>query len=799
MRTNKASSGIRSISVLLTVSLLLSLLFTTSCAKKFSEITYNGEQSYSFEKEMWLDTLSLLRALNAITGVPDATVNVNIADAFNSESGYTFLWNEGPDVYVSSVDYDGNAIGSIGVSKGLSGDPVKVFTTSDGSFLVIFVEKNSSDLTYKYSYVRVDETGKVVQEQTALPISEQFQAISWDMDSKNNLYILGDNDKLKVQSILFLSSSLAFRYEMNLPEGMYPTSLAVTSQDGLYVSLFRDSNQVELVKVNKDSGKIDQNLVLKGLTGTEIQLYGVRSGVSGGLVIDTGDKLVTFDPSSNRLAIYLSYVMEGISRVAGVPLLFASGNTILLPGSLENEAESSPAGSTAGLIRLVGTKPSGDRTTLTVGVMTAEDSGMLAQNVYLFNNSQTKYRIEVKAYIDTTGITDTESWQNALNEGQKRMKADLLGADTPDLICLDQKDVGNYVEQGMLVDLNTLISGDPSFDESDYLTNIWEAQENDGHRYTISPFFSINAIFGSEKVLGDISGWTVEEFEAVLMREKGWQHVFYDDDRQTMFGRLYPAIADSYIDLNSDSGAAEFHPEELLKYFSLIEKYSNELQDADHSVMEQTKSGTTLFLDVRINTFENYPNLMEYYSGKVTGIGYPGAEAEGPLISSTDYYGISQNSSQRDGAWMFLKFLLSDAVQGISNPFITQGMPIQVQAFDNMIEWGSVNYENGTGQTLGFQTKAEVDAVLQEINAVLGAGCLVTDVQMSDERTEITPEVIQDFKDLIGKATRYENVDQEMYEMIREESEYYFSGSKTKEEVEALIENRVKVYLEEKG
>ena len=431
--------------------------------------------------------------------------------------------------------------------------------------------------------------------------------------------------------------------------------------------------------------------------------------------------------------------------------------------------------------------------------MTADDTGMLAQNVYLFNNSQTKYRIEVKAYIDTTGITDTESWQNALNEGQKRMKADLLGADTPDLICLDQKDVGNYVEQGMLVDLNTLISGDPSFDESDYLTNIWEAQENDGHRYTISPFFSINAIFGSEKVLGDISGWTVEEFEAVLMREKGWQHVFYDDDRQTMFGRLYPAIADSYIDLNSDSGAAEFHPEELLKYFSLIEKYSNELQDADHSVMEQTKSGTTLFLDASIDTFENYPNLMEYYSGKVTGIGYPGAEAEGPLISSTDYYGISQNSSQRDGAWMFLKFLLSDAVQGISNPFITQGMPIQVQAFDNMIEWGSVNYENGTGQTLGFQTKAEVDAVLQEINAVLGAGCLVTDVQMSDERTEITPEVIQDFKDLIGKATRYENVDQEMYEMIREESEYYFSGSKTKEEVEALIENRVKVYLEEKG
>ncbi len=798
MRTNKVSSGIRSISVLLTVSLLLSLFITTSCAKKTSEIVYNEEQDYRFEKEMWLDTPSLLQALNAITDTPNVTVNVNIADAFNSESGYTFLWNEGPDVYVSSVDYDGNAIGSIGVSKGLSGDPVKVFTASDGSLLVIFMERNSKDLTYKYSYVRVDETGKVVEEQTALPIPEQFQAISWDMDSGNNLYILGDENKLGVHSIVSLSGSLAFRYETNLTEGTFPTSLAVTGQDELYVSMFRDSNQVELVKVNKDSGKIAQNLVLKGLTGTEVQLYGVCSGVSDGLVIDTGDKLVTFDPSSSRLAIYLSYSLEEVTKAQGIPVLFASGNTILLPGSLENAVQANPDIS-VGLIRLVGSKSSGDQTVLTIGVMTADDTGMLAQNVYLFNNSQTKYRIEVKAYIDTTGITDTESWQNALNEGQKRMKADLLGADTPDLICLDQKDVGNYVEQGMLVDLNTLISGDPSFDESDYLTNIWEAQENDGHRYTISPFFSINAIFGSEKVLGDISGWTVEEFEAVLMREKDWQHVFYDDDRQTMFGRLYPAIADSYIDLNSDSGAAEFHSEELLKYFSLIEKYSNELQDADHSVMEQTKSGTTLFLDVRINTFENYPNLMEYYSGKVTGIGYPGAEAEGPLISSTDYYGISQNSSQRDGAWMFLKFLLSDAVQGISDPFITQGMPIQVQAFDNMIEWGSVNYENGTGQTLGFQTKAAVDAALQEINAALGAGCLVTDVQMSDERTEITPEVIQDFKDLIGKATRYENVDREMYEMIREESEYYFSGSKTKEEVEALIENRVKVYLEEKG
>ena len=212
MRTNKASSGIRSISVLLTVSLLLSLLFTTSCAKKSSEITYNGEQSYSFEKEMWLDTPSFLRALNAITGDPDATVNINITDAFNSGSGYTFLWNEGSDVYVSSIDYDGNAIGSSCVSKGFSGDPVKAFACSDGSLLVIFMERNSKDLTYKYSYVRVDETGKVVQEQTALPISEQFQAISWDMDSKNNLYILGDNDKLKFR--VFFPCRVRLHFDM---------------------------------------------------------------------------------------------------------------------------------------------------------------------------------------------------------------------------------------------------------------------------------------------------------------------------------------------------------------------------------------------------------------------------------------------------------------------------------------------------------------------------------------------------------------------------------------------------------
>ena len=81
--------------------------------------------------------------------------------------------------------------------------------------------------------------------------------------------------------------------------------------------------------------------------------------MSDGLVIDTGDKLVTFDPSSSRLAIYLSYSLEEVTKAQGIPLLFASGNTILLPGHLlvrENEAEGSPAGSTVGLIRLVGTK-----------------------------------------------------------------------------------------------------------------------------------------------------------------------------------------------------------------------------------------------------------------------------------------------------------------------------------------------------------------------------------------------------------------------------------------------------------
>lgn len=796
MNRNRTSSEICLICVLLTLSILSGLVFTTSCADKSSGIVYNGQQTFTFEKGMWLDNLSLFRAMYGKDWDNEKSYVINIDDESDNGNGYIFLWNAGPEVHITSLDYEGNAVNSINVSSDLPGDPMKVFTSSEGSMLVLYAEKNKSDLSYKYSCLQVDKDGTVLKDPTVLALPEHFQAISWDIDSGNNLYALGDDTERGVQSLISLSDSLAFRYEMKLNKGIHPSSLAITAKDDLYLSLFDDNSQIELARVNKDSGKIDRNLAVQGLAGTDIHLYGVNSGVAGGLVMDTGDKLVTFDPTSRNLSVYLSYAMEGITRMPKLPLLFGSGNTILLMGSLENtELEIR-----SGILRITGTKYTGDRTVLTIGVLSTDETGMLLQNVYLFNNSQVKYRIDVKNYVDTSAITDAESYQNARKEGHNRMNADLMSsADTPDLLCLNQEDAGEYAKKGMLLDLDTLITGESSFDETDYLPNIWAAQESDGRRYTIEPFFSVSAIFGSKKVLGDISGWTVDEFKEVLAREKGWKHVFYDDDRRTMLSRLYPAIESSYISRNTDSGDVEFHPEELFKYFSLIEEYSNELQDADLSVMEQTSSGSTLFLNATISTFEEYPYLMEFYNWRITGAGYPGAETDGPLISSDDFYGISQNSSHRDGAWIFLRFLLSDMVQGISDPNVTQGMPIQVQAFSKMFEWGSARYENGTSVTLGFTTKSDMDAAIQEINAVMAAGCLVTDAGETGERTNISPTVAKDFRDLVGKATRYENTNRAIYDIIREEAEYYFAGSKTKEEVEALIENRIRVYLEEKG
>ncbi|MCL2255000.1 MAG: hypothetical protein FWC09_11215, partial [Lachnospiraceae bacterium] len=78
----------------------------------------------------------------------------------------------------------------------------------------------------------------------------------------------------------------------------------------------------------------------------------------------------------------------------------------------------------------------------------------------------------------------------------------------------------------------------------------------------------------------------------------------------------------------------------------------------------------------------------------------------------------------------------------------------------------------------------------------IGGGFIDNDY-ISIERHGATDEEIKQFLDLLDTANEIRIYDMQIDSIIKEESEYYFNGNKSVDEVVNIIENRVGVYVKE--
>ena len=63
----------------------------------------------------------------------------------------------------------------------------------------------------------------------------------------------------------------------------------------------------------------------------------------------------------------------------------------------------------------------------------------------------------------------------------------------------------------------------------------------------------------------------------------------------------------------------------------------------------------------------------------------------------------------------------------------------------------------------------------------------------------MTEEEADEFRDLVDNAELFYRYNDTVKDIVTEEAQYYFSGARSAEETAAVIQNRVKLYLEEKN
>ncbi len=133
---------------------------------------------------------------------------------------------------------------------------------------------------------------------------------------------------------------------------------------------------------------------------------------------------------------------------------------------------------------------------------------------------------------------------------------------------------------------------------------------------------------------------------------------------------------------------------------------------------------------------------------------------------------INADSAQKEGAWEFLRFLLSNEAQARWDFVDSSIYPISKVTFHAMIE-----QEQTEGRVITDPSSGKV---------IRRKGLY----DLTDSRAEELEEILEGARFLPVKTTP-------ILEIIREEAQDYFDDIKSIEEITAVIDNRVQLYLDE--
>ncbi|MDE6128247.1 MAG: extracellular solute-binding protein [Lachnospiraceae bacterium] len=147
-------------------------------------------------------------------------------------------------------------------------------------------------------------------------------------------------------------------------------------------------------------------------------------------------------------------------------------------------------------------------------------------------------------------------------------------------------------------------------------------------------------------------------------------------------------------------------------------------------------------------------------------VGYPSEEGMVNWLQMSSV-AINANSAHKEGAWQFIRFLLDEENQAL----VTQGfaLPVNEGPLKESVEEYLYDYYHNTYTSDGRHIIREP-----------------------------LPEGIEEkFWEGIANARSTSYRTEQILAIIEEEAELYFTGDKTVEEISAVIENRVKLYLAE--
>lgn len=370
--------------------------------------------------------------------------------------------------------------------------------------------------------------------------------------------------------------------------------------------------------------------------------------------------------------------------------------------------------------------------------------------------------------VDAFGASGVGLWRCRMSEeplpARKKLSLELLGGAVGDISgCVarfNAQSAEYYVEttdltaaftviDDRLLDLYALI--DAEFSREDFVA--LRAFESGGALYSVAPCFDVSTYVGLERLVGEGTGWTFEDYSALAASLSPGQKLF-----ELMSPEIFLKNSlNSFLPTVMDYSAAECSFTDG-RFEALLE------QAASAKTAEQTDvaglvgrftSGETVLMDSVLRGVYDLAAFENTAGGSVTAIGWPtqGGECGSELLASSDIAICATGDTE--GAWAFLKFCLSDAQ--LQEQLAATSFPISRAALEARLAECQARQEDAMSAAQAEKLRALLDALVYKSAA-----------------------------------------DYSVTGIVLEEAGAYFAGERSAAETAELVQDRISTYLSER-
>ncbi len=390
------------------------------------------------------------------------------------------------------------------------------------------------------------------------------------------------------------------------------------------------------------------------------------------------------------------------------------------------------------------------------------NNGWIRERVEAFNRSSDSYHIvlqEPGTEVDWNDFATQTSIQITTGKGPDI----LFGAVLDDYI-------QGMIDKGGFEDLRGYME-ESGIKEEDYFPVAFDCWQDGDRIYGINasmnPYrYSIDASVLGENTEPDIDALV----DALLAREEKGMYMRFYGSREIL--RMFLEGSETFWGMiDWEQGTCDFSGELFAKMLETAKRYAYD-ENLDYPILaEQTSCDSLVSFDA--------PSVQRGEGTMTIGVMFDDGcrPAQSPIYG---VLGINANSSRKQGAWEFICFLLEEESQrAIGDSF---SAPVLKKAFEAMVEKDLENLKKWGKTTIGSAYLFKGKYVEEEKE--------IYDGDITEEWVEAFMQAAEDTRALPIRTMP-------VLDIICDEAEDYFSGTKSIEEVAPIIRNRVQLYLDE--